>query len=460
MTKRSLPTGLLSTLAVLCAASVLSGCDPDFLPSIPDILEKVGDSGDPSPSDRADWSHDILKTSLHFDLESMQGSAEVTTRVRPGARVVSFEVGDLSELVVLHRGRELPYLRDETHLHVLRPRGWSRELTFSFRYRFSEQEKWNGLLNSGLTLLWPYHCGNLFPCKSDPADGSVFEIDVVGNSQTLVYPRSIPVSSPAYQVAWAEGDFTEIDLGTTEQGTKVSVWYLPRSESDARKGTANLVQYVNWLEQSYGQYLYGDHVGSVQADWGPGALGGMEHHPYWHVATDAMSDASVHAHEAVHGWFGDGVRIQCWGSFLLSEGTTSYLAARLLGIFDGPEAEQAVWDDYDARLVEALEDNEVKTAWHRECPQIDILDGYFNRIPYAKGAFFFRALERSIGTQAMDLSLRSFYQIHRGRSATFEDLLRLIHLMTGYNPDSCAEIWLLQDEVPDLEASCTQLTSR
>lgn len=53
------------------------------------------------------------------------------------------------------------------------------------------------------------------------------------------------------------------------------------------QGGAHLRQVFDWLETTYGEYLFGDEVGSVSVAWGPGAYGGMEHHPYWHVASGA-----------------------------------------------------------------------------------------------------------------------------------------------------------------------------
>jgi aminopeptidase N len=50
----------------------------------------------------------------------------------------------------------------------------------------------------------------------------------------------------------------------------------------------------------------------------------MEHHPYWHVS-GAQRNLLVNAHEAAHGWFGDGVRPRCWEDEVVSEGVADYL---------------------------------------------------------------------------------------------------------------------------------------
>ena len=54
----------------------------------------------------------------------------------------------------------------------------------------------------------------------------------------------------------------------------------------------------------------------------------MEHHPQWHVDDSSFGSQETQAHEASHGWYGDGIRLACWEDFVLSEGTVTYLAGR------------------------------------------------------------------------------------------------------------------------------------
>jgi aminopeptidase N len=187
----------------------------------------------------------------------------------------------------------------------------------------------------------------------------------------------------------------------------------------------------------------------VEADWQGGAYGGMEHHPYWHVGSDSMGDATTHIHEAAHGWFGDGVRIACWEDFVLSEGTVSYLTARATGDAAGAAAEEAVWRGYEGRLASAMRGG-MLVAWPEGCGEIDILeDGLFSSVPYMKGAFFFRALEKRIGAPALMQALATFYQAHVGRAARMSDLLATIAESAGYDPRPCADAWLRRESVPE-----------
>ncbi len=67
----------------------------------------------------------------------------------------------------------------------------------------------------------------------------------------------------------------------------------------------------------------------------------MEHHLLWHIGAASLGDRRTHIHEAVHGWFGAGVRLACWEDLVLSEGTATYYEARILEAVAGAEAGQA-----------------------------------------------------------------------------------------------------------------------
>src|SRR4029079_10075744 len=180
-------------------------------------------------------------------------------------------------------------------------------------YSFTQHSNADGLLPGGSTVVWPYFCCHLFPCHSSPADGTTFALELanVPSGKQAVYPAAIRAEAPPYMIAWAVGDYKKRDLGTTTAGTKVSVSWLPNGETSALAGTKHLVQAFDWYEQNIGAYAFGKEVGAVSVVWGEGLYGGMEHHPFWHVAKGAMNDELTQVHEAAHGWFGDGVRLRC-----------------------------------------------------------------------------------------------------------------------------------------------------
>jgi hypothetical protein len=134
---------------------------------------------------------------------------------------------------------------------------------------------------------------------------------------------------------------------------------------------------------------------------------------------------------------------------VLSEGTASYLEARVAAAVLGASQGQDVWTGYQSRLNAAMTGTNLKIAWPDGCGALDILkDKLFSDIPYVKGAFFFRALESRIGVAALDTALRSFVAAHAGKAAHFADLLATIQAETGYDPTACAQMWLKTEAVP------------
>ncbi len=252
-----------------------------------------------------------------------------------------------------------------------------------------------------------------------------FTLDVTGYSDdmTAVYPTRIGADAPPDMLGRAVGEYAESPLGTTAAGTRLSVWSLPGGEADALTGTVNLRGVFDFLERTYGPYAYGDHAGSVSIDWDD--IGGMEHHPYWHIASNSMRSEEVHAHEAAHGWFGDAVRFACWEDFVLSEGTTTYIAGRALESLGGPD----LFLTYAAELEHICNpDTGVNTpALLDTCEEIDILVApLWSMVPYMKGACFYEDVGDLIGPEALDEVIASFYQEHMGKAATMRKMIDAI----------------------------------
>lgn len=398
-------------------------------------------------SGKSSFDYDMLATELDVDLAKK--SARATLRLSPnGGDVVSLDVKGLKVDQVRSKTGALAHERVDGRIDVKLPSGSGpREIVVD--YHFSEQNGFDGLLSGGATFVWPYFCGNLFPCKPDPKDGLTFALDVHGApaGQSVVFPKSIPSDAPPYMLAWATGSYQYKALGTTSAGTKVGVYSLPGDEGVVDAATASLEKSFDWLEQNIGKYSFGSEVASVSVSWGPGAYGGMEHHPFWHVGRDSFGDETTHVHEAAHGWFGDGVRIACWEDFVLSEGTVSYLTARALGGAKGAAAEQKVWEGYEQRLQQAVAAKD-HVAWPDSCNQVDILKDLYTSVPYMKGAFFYRAVAQQVGVEKLDQVIASFYAAHVGKAAGMADMLATIQAETGFDPRPLADTWLRKKGIP------------
>ena len=395
------------------------------------------------PEASEDWTRDLVSTGLEIDLSANTGRATIGIAAAESTGA-SFEIGDLEVSGVTDgEGRELNFAVAEGQLDVGVPAGGDTA-TIVVDYAFQDHDgTFDGWMSGqGVSFLWPYFCGNLFPCKSDPADGQTFAMNVTGAEGEAIYPESIPADAPTYMPAIAVADFTEIELGTSSGGTSLSVWHLPGTQQErfARRGTRNLLEVFSFFEDTYGAYSFGDKAGTVSADWGGGDYGGMEHHPYWHVSSGSLYSEEVNAHEAAHGWFGNGVRIACWEDFVLSEGLATYLAARALG-----ESGVDLWPSYECDLKNWTCPADYNTiALPDTCNSIDILnDPLWSLVPYMKGAFYLRAVANRIGAEELDAVLASFYQAHVGQAAKMDDLIEAIK---AAHPDDADAIETLTDK--------------
>jgi aminopeptidase N len=364
----------------------------------------------------------------------------------------SFEIGDLDISGVRLGDQPLMYVEAGVigeRLDIgVPPSVGPLILTIEYAYRFHNAN--NGVDMDGFTLTWPYHCGNVFPCRSHPSDGTTFHMSVTGAASGMpIFPAEIATDAPAYMAAWIVGDFTRLDLGQTSAGTRIAMWHRAGEAAAAASGGAHLRQAFDWMESRLGPYRFGTEAGTVSANWGAGAFGGMEHHPYWHVGTAALGDEGVNVHEAAHGWFGNGVRIRCWEDFVLSEGTAEFLMWRVLDEVAGATVADPLWASLTSEVNAMRSGSGNGVAWPQSCGEVDVLDdGLFSRVPYVKGAFFLRAVEQRVGRDQLDLALQVFYNTYAGRAAGMRDLLDTIQQVTLYDASACADAWLIQTTVP------------
>ncbi|NVJ24250.1 hypothetical protein HUW62_23760 [Myxococcus sp. AM011] len=206
---------------------------------------------------------------------------------------------------------------------------------------------------------------------------------------------------------------------------------------------------MDFFETRYGKFVFGDKAGSVSANLGPKAKGGMEHHPFWHVASPSMGDRLVHHHEAAHGWYGNGVRIQCWEDFVLSEGTTDYLTARAVGATEGEAAEAKLWESRRKDLEKLVARRDTVVLPDATCNAIEMsTHPLASPLPYLKGSLFLHELEKQVGTAALDGALARFYQLHVGKAARMQQLLDFVKAETGHDPEPLARAWLRGLGVP------------
>lgn len=384
---------------------------------------------------------DIVKIALELHLE--EGVAVATIDFEP-TETLMLHVEGLEVQRVLSNQEEIPFTVEDALLWIESPVS-PLDIHYGFvDYGLYDFVGW--MSGQGVSFTWPYHCGYLFPCHPDPSDGVQFSAIVESDvNNILVYPTEITFDAPTYMFAIAQGNYAYLNLGTSDNGVKLGAYYYPEDDgiTDATLGTQHLLASLNDMEQRIGAYAYGDEIASVEVNWGADSYGGMEHHPYFHVGQYDFWNEETQTHELIDGWFGNAIRLECWEDFVLSEGVTTYLTARVLN----DVADYDVWSYYvDDFLTPICQGDNINTVvMPSGCDDIDFENSeLWSLATYIKGACFFGEVGEVLFEDELDGHLSTFYERYKGEAKTMDDLLQ--HITLTATPEQRVEIDLLQQE--------------
>ncbi len=417
-----------------------------------------------SPPDRP-ARQDIVTTDLALDVGTRTGRATLVVRPAADASEVALDVTGLTVIAVTRDGVEVEADVRDGLLRVPVPAA-SASATIAVEYTFPERtpRTFDGWMPGlGVSFVWPDRCGNLFPCDPSPVDGVTFTLAVTGQDPSLdvVYAASTYGDGPSYMPGLAVGDYAELDLGVTRAGTRLKAWYFDVAgrKAIAEAGTEHLREGFDFFEQTYGPYHFGPESGSVEVDWGADSWGGMEHHPYSHIATFDMGTEEVHLHEAAHGWFGDAVRLACWEDFVLSEGTVTYMAARAAEETGAGDLWVYYVDYFLEPICRGADLNPI--VWPADtCNAIDIsTDDIWSLATYMKGACFYEEVADEVGADVVDAAIADMYAAHVGDAARMEDMVAALEARVPEGQrdavTAAADAWLLTEACPeDYAARC------
>jgi aminopeptidase N len=400
-----------------------------------------------------DLDRDLEHLDLRVDTRSRLGEAAISV-ARSDSDALTLEVAELEiESVTTLDGVELDWAwaagdapaLSSGLLDIGVP---AREDTVVVTYVLPTASGGGGYFPEGYTLTWPGDCGSLFPCHSDPADGLTWTLDVTADRDVIT--SDVEFEAPSYMLAWRESDDQyQIELGVSDGGVALVAFPDADVEDEMRVGTERLVAMFNWLEGVLGPYPYGDTAGPVAVPWGENGLGGMEHHPYWHVNSPDVDWPMVHGHEAAHGWYGNGVRLACWEDMFISEGIVSYLGLRAVEQAYGDAAGEAEWANWATNLEFqlAVGDHPARPDGCNDVDGAEMIDF----VVYGKGAFFLKAVADEVGREAVDAALGDFNRAHLGGTASVDEFLVAFDASTGFDSSELAAAWIYGLGMPPAE---------
>jgi aminopeptidase N len=255
---------------------------------------------------------------------------------------------------------------------------------------------------------------------------------------------------PSYLLAIAAGDLT-----AHETGPRSAVFAEPSIVEAAAAEFEDTEEMIRTTEALYGPYPWDRYDILVLPPSFP--FGGMEN-PEVTFATPTVlvgdkSLVSLVAHELAHSWSGNLITAAAWRDIWLNEGVTTYVQNRITeAVFGARQANEETLLDIQALRVslESMRENRQRLAPEPdETPADDMLSD----VPYKKGSWFLRTLERRFGRQHFDTWLKSYFAHFAWHSITTEQMLEHLktHLIEAH-PDTMnweeVEQWIYGAGIP------------
>ena len=258
---------------------------------------------------------------------------------------------------------------------------------------------------------------------------------------------------PPYLIALAVGD-----LEFRALGPRTGVYAEPPIVEAAASEFDDTEAMIATTEARYGPYRWGRYDLLVLPPSFP--FGGMEN-PRLTFATPTVlagdkSLVSLVAHELAHSWSGNLVTNATWDDFWLNEGFTSYLERRIIEDVYG--ADRAAMEE--ALALAGLRD-ELETLEPRDqVLDVDLWgrdpDDNVTAVPYDKGAFLLRQIERRVGRDVFDEFLRGYFDRFAFQSITTEQSLDALNEFLDARqidlpPSVDLDAWVHQPGLPEVD---------
>lgn len=152
--------------------------------------------------------------------------------------------------------------------------------------------------------------------------------------------------------------------------------------------------------------------------------------------------------EAAFQWWGQTVGLKSFDDAWLSQGLAEYSAFSLReSMLNQPQAE-----GLRRELLEKSLTFEQTASLVRAPANLDDQSIAYQYIMYAKGAFVYKLLRDTLGTQKFDQLLRTFLQEYRGKNASIEDFEKLTTKVAGDNMRYFFARWVEGTGVPEFSS--------
>lgn len=260
----------------------------------------------------------------------------------------------------------------------------------------------------------------------------------------------MPQPIPSYLLAIAVGELESRDIGP-----RVTIYAEPKRLDAAAAEFADTERMIDATESLYGPYRWGRYDLLILPPSFP--YGGMENPRLSFITPTVIAGdrslVSLIAHELAHSWSGNLVTNATWADFWLNEGFTVYVENRIVEALFGTDA---------AIMQQQVGQTELLDEMRAMAPYLQSLvpqkrgldpDATFSSVPYDKGAWFLRTLEKRVGREVFDPFLRGWFDGHAFESVDTETFLNHLrgHLLVEH-PEAISETelaeWLTKPGIP------------
>ena len=430
----------------------------------------------------------VPRTTVHLDLRSDDGSAEVRTfsarstldieLTAAGSTFLDLDAQSMERLVVDGQERDLAAFTGTRVVLADLDAGPHRvEVEATMRYsrdgrglhRFVDPTDGVVYLHSQFE---PFHALQVFACADQPDLKTVLELSVDAPADWVVVSNEPTVTEPTageagrwsfaptpristYLAAIVAGGYRSTAAEyVREDGSTVPLRLFVRRSLAPHLEAEELFDLtragLTYFEGVFGRYPFSKYDQLFVPEFGAGAMENpgcvtfTEAYVFRSRVTDTVRErrAETVLHEMAHMWFGDLVTMRWWDDLWLNESFATFMS--VLAMVEATRWDAAWVTFLDAEKSWAKFQDQLPSTHPvaDEMPDVESVHQNFDGITYAKGASVLRQLVAWVGQDAFLAGCRDYFGRHAWGNTTLADFLAALERSSGRELATWSDEWL------------------
>lgn len=359
---------------------------------------------------------------------------------------------DLGSVVVNGAKQEVGI--GEDGLLALPATGGSQAVDIAFSKKIEPGSSASSMIDSqGIVLLDLWYPLPLQPARINLIAGIPADFSAVSEADEIIYQQSgetrkvsFSFAQPRAFIHFIAGPY-QVREEKMAGGTIVATYFFPEDQEFAQVYGAKTMEYLARYEKLIGPYPY-KRYSVVENRLPTGfAMPTFTLLGQSVVRLPFITETSL-GHEVLHSWFGNAVGVDHeLGNWC--EGLTTYLADQAYAADKGEEV-----DFRKGQLIKYQShvgpDNTMTAADFKDAGDHGIASQASRAVGYNKVSMLFHMLRKKVGDEIFYAALRDFYQQHKFRNASWEDVQQSFSKAADLDLRVFFDQWLLRPDVPAL----------